>query len=51
MASLPTPLNRKEYRLFEEMMETREDSIEELAPLDLYGEVAKDKLARAKSPR
>jgi type I restriction enzyme M protein len=44
-------LNRKEYRLFEEMMATRESATDELAPLDLYGEIAKDKLARAKPPR
>lgn len=44
-------LNRKEFRLFEEMIAARESAIAGLAPLDLYGEVAKDKLARAKPPR
>ena len=44
-------LNRKEYKLFEEMMATRETATQQLGPLDLYGELAKDKLARAKPPR
>jgi len=44
-------LNRKEYRLFDEMMAVRETATAKLGPLDLYGEVAKDKLARAKPPK
>ncbi len=44
-------LNRREYKLFDEMMAVRETATTRLGPLDLYGEVAKDKLARAKPPR
>lgn len=43
--------NRTECRLFDEMMIMRERATAGLAPLDLYGEVARDKLARAKPPR
>jgi hypothetical protein len=44
-------INRREYRLFEEMMALRDSAIEELEQLDLYGEMARDKLVRAKPPR
>lgn len=44
-------LNRREIRLYDEMMTVRESAIDGLAPLDLYGDLAKDKLARAKPPR
>jgi type I restriction enzyme M protein len=44
-------INRREYRLFEEMMALRKSAIQELGDLDLYGEMAMDKLVRAKPPR
>lgn len=44
-------LNRKDHALYEEMMTVRESAIDGLKALDLHGEIAKDKLARAKPPK
>jgi len=44
-------LNRKDHALYQEMIAVRERAIAELASLDLYGDMARDKLARAKPPR
>jgi restriction endonuclease S subunit len=43
--------NRKDHSLFEEMIAVRESAIAGLDSLGLYGEMAKDKLARAKPPK
>lgn len=44
-------LNRKDHALYEEMMAIRTAATAGLNVLDLHGEIAKDKLARAKPPR
>jgi hypothetical protein len=44
-------LHRKAYTLAQESAEVAKRATTELASLDLYGDVAKDKLARAKPPR
>jgi type I restriction enzyme M protein len=44
-------LNREQNELFDRMLATGEMAMAKLASLDLYGELAKDKLARAKPPK
>ncbi len=44
-------LNRKDHTLYQDMIAIRERAIAGLDPLGLHGEIAKDKLARAKPPR
>jgi type I restriction enzyme M protein len=43
--------NRRDHKLYEDMIAVRESAIGGLDPLKLYGDLAKDKLARAKPPR
>jgi restriction endonuclease S subunit len=44
-------LNRKDHTLYQDMIAVRDSAIAGLDPLGLHGEIAKEKLARAKPPR